>query len=344
MKKSIYLTVLTICMFVTMLGGNKKTVHADSAGIVISNITSTSAYADWSGLKGIYAAEGKTVTGYDIEIGSQVLYSNTTATAATITGLEPGTWYALGITVHYRYDNNESFWGYEWVGFDTLGSGGGVDGGGSPVVPQNPQPQPTVPGNTNPTQGVLPAPSVQTAKLVDTTVYVVAGNVGYCEGLEFQIIDEKTKKVVKTETAYTYGTQIYNVKADRIYSVQVRAFAYDSNYDTVYSAWSGKKYMVAQPTINTKKSKLKSSSMKICWKKITGAKNYTVYVRKKGSKKWTKITTTKKTTYTIKKIKGKKVNLKKTDYEVSIVANARISGKTVKSDNSKYIYTYTYYR
>lgn len=344
MKRVIYFTVLTICMLFAAIGVSGETAYAGSDGIVVSNITSTSAYVDWSGLQGIYAADGKTVTGYDVDIASRKVYSNTTATSALITGLEPGTYYNLEIMVYYLYGNGESYWGYEWIGFDTLGSGGGVDGGNADV-PTQPQPGgPSYSPETATEQSVLSVPTITTARLVDTTAYVLASNVGNCEGLEFQIIDEKTHRVVKLETAYTYGTEIYGISADRIYSAQVRSFAYDSNYDRIYSAWSGKKYMVAQPTINTKKSKLKTSSIKVVWKKIAGVKNYTVSIRNRGSKKWSKVATTKKNSYTIKKIKGKKINLKKKNYEVMITANAKINGKTLKSDNSKYIYTYTYYR
>lgn len=340
MNRRMYFTVLTICMLFAAIGIGGKTVYADSDGIVVSNITSTGAYVDWSGLQGIYAAKGQTVTGYDMNVAGQQICSNSTTTAVTLTNLTPGTYYSIELIVYYMFEDGESNWGYEWASFETLGSGGSVDSGNIDI-PTQPQPQPQP---ENPSYYQLAVPTMERATLIDTTAYVSAANAGVCEGLEFQVTDEKTKQVIKLETAYAYGTEIYGIRADRIYSVQVRSFGYDSNYDRVYSQWSEKKYMVAQPTINTNKSKLKTHSIKVVWKKISGAKNYTVNIRKRGSKKWSKVTTTKKNTYTIKKIKRKKVNLKKTNYEVMIVANAKINGKTCKSDNSKYIYTYTYYR
>lgn len=102
---------------------------------------------------------------------------------------------------------------------------------------------------------------------------------------------------------------------------------------------------VKQPKLNASKSKIKKNSITIKWSKVKNAKSYTVYIRKKGGKKWTKVkkVSAKKTSYKITKYKGKKINVYKQDYEVTVMATAKIGGKTYNSPKTSYLRTYTYY-
>ena len=83
--------------------------------------------------------------------------------------------------------------------------------------------------------------------------------------------------------------------------------------------------------------------MTIKWKKITGVKNYTVYVKKGNSKKWTKVKTTNSNKYVLKKFKGKTVNTFKNKYYFAVVGNATVNGKKVTSGKDEYYGAYSYY-
>lgn len=102
---------------------------------------------------------------------------------------------------------------------------------------------------------------------------------------------------------------------------------------------------VKQPTIKTSKCKIKKNSIYLKWGKVKNAKSYTIYMRKEGAKKWVKVKklSASKTSYKITKFKGKNINVYKQDYEVTVMATAKINGKTYNSPKSKYIRTYTYY-
>lgn len=102
---------------------------------------------------------------------------------------------------------------------------------------------------------------------------------------------------------------------------------------------------VKQPKINTSKSKIKKNSIYIKWGKVKNAKSYTIYMRKEGAKKWVKVkkVSAGKTSYKITKFKGKKINVFKQDYEVTVMATAKINGKSYNSPKTRYIRTYTYY-
>ena len=120
--------------------------------------------------------------------------------------------------------------------------------------------------------------------------------------------------------------------------IQCRAVT--SNYDneTKCSEWSDIKYFVTQPKVTSIKNN--GNSVTVKFKKIAGAKSYTVYARKHnldGSKgKWSKAKTITSNKITVSKIRKKKVNTNKAEYDICVVANAKVKGKTVTS--SKYAY------
>ncbi len=95
-------------------------------------------------------------------------------------------------------------------------------------------------------------------------------------------------------------------------------------------------FFALQPKVGLKKS---GKKLKITWKKVSGAKNYTVYMSTSKTGGYKKLTTTKKRAYTAKKIQKKKLNKKKT-YYVYVVANRKEGKKTYKSKavNCYYLY------
>ena len=90
--------------------------------------------------------------------------------------------------------------------------------------------------------------------------------------------------------------------------------------------------------LTLRQSKVTSTSIKIAWTKVTGAKKYVVYANKCGkTTKPKKITTTTKTTYTLKKIAKKK--LTKGTYYKFIVVALDSKGKVVSSSKLIHIAT-----
>ena len=128
------------------------------------------------------------------------------------------------------------------------------------------------------------------------------------------------------------------------FKYKVRAYVYDEAGNKIYSKYSSTKVIVPRATISNFKA-ISTSSGKISWKKISGAKNYTVYVSTDGGKKYKKKGTTKATSYTIK---GMELNK---DYRVYIVANGIKIGKKNynstkpkwKSSNAADVYIYITY-
>lgn len=209
-------------------------------------------------------------------------------------------------------------------------------------VPDTPSTQQTTEVTQTP-DITLQVPKITEVKMSETKLGAVAGNIdSNARSLEWQIIDVKNgNKVVATDTSYTTGNIFYNMKR-KLYAVQCRAVGYDSNYNNIYSDWSAKSYVIAQPEVSTSKKYLKKNSITVSFKKIKGAKDYTIYMRKKGSSKWTKVKTTKKNKYKVTKFKGKSINLAKKSYEFCVIANAKVGKKTIKSSKSEYVYTVYY--
>ena len=366
--KKFMLSLLVMFTLIGCIGSTSRAYEIDD-DISITNITGNSAYVDWSGVQSrLESWDGYGIT-YDIFLGDVCVLEKTTQTSVQLTNIAPNTMHFLYIYAsYYAYDEATTY--YTFDVFET-GSGDGLNGGpgdtGSTVTPSEPTtpepsypsepttPEPTYPSEPTPSYPSEPAPSapattvtlstpsVDTVEIVDGTVYVRAKNIDpYAERLEWEIYDKKTGKLVKSATSYTVGDTIYGVNGRKVYYARCRVVGHDGNYNDVYSEWSGKKYFVTQPKITSTKKHIKVSSINIKWKKVTGAKNYTVYAKKENSKKWVKVKTTSKTSYELTKIKGKKLNLRNSDYNFRVITNAKVNGKTIKSSNKEYYTAYVY--
>lgn len=150
----------------------------------------------------------------------------------------------------------------------------------------------------------------------------------HADGYQYQLYDLNGKKPISTSvTKSYYSTYIKNLKLNRFYKVRVRAYA-TINGKNVYGAWSDYKAFAFQSEV-----KLKSSgrNIKLSWKKVKGAKNYTVYMSTSQKSGYKKVKTLKKTSYKATKFKKKKLSKKKT-YYFYVVANTKLGKKTVKSN------------
>lgn len=150
----------------------------------------------------------------------------------------------------------------------------------------------------------------------------------YADGYQYQLYNLNGKKPVSTSvTSSAYSTTIKNVKEYRFYKVRVRAYA-TVNGKNVYGAWSDFKGFAFQPKVNIKASGKRN--FRLSWKKVKGAKSYTVYMSTSQKSGYKKIKTLKKASYTVTKFKKKKLKKRKT-YYFYVVANAKMGKKNVKS-------------
>lgn len=325
--------------------------NVNEEGISITNIGTTTANVDWSGVASKYISYGYNVTGtykvtwWSANRGTNIIIDGGANTSAYLTDLPSGTDCCIEV-VPYYYDSEGTVQsGYSAAWFKTDGAWDSSidynnDTPSSPSTPQAPQ-TPQTP--QTPVSTTLQTPTITEVKMSGTTLGAVAGNIDpNARKMEWQVIDVKNgNKVIATDTSYSTGNTFYGLKR-KIYAIQCRVVGYDNDYNDVYSGWSAKKYIVTQPKVSTSKKYLKKNSITVSFGKIKGVKDYTIYMRKRNSSKWTKVKTTKKNKYKITKFKGKSINLARNSYEFCVVANAKIGGKSVKSNKLEYVYTIYY--
>lgn len=147
-----------------------------------------------------------------------------------------------------------------------------------------------------------------TANGYEIEVYTLNGNKKV-----FTATDSNNRFVVKRNTAYKYRCRFYATYGA----------------EKIYGGWSGYRYMVFQ----TASGKKYSSRIKMNWKKVAGAKSYTVSISTKEKSGFKKVKTLgkKSSGITITKC-GKKKIRKGQKYYVKVVANLMDGKKSVKSD------------
>lgn len=130
-------------------------------------------------------------------------------------------------------------------------------------------------------------------------------------GCEISLLNSKGKVLQKKDVSYSGSTSFDNVK-DSVYTVQART----------YTVWNGQKHYSATNSINCipqariSKAKVSGKKISLAWKKVNGATGYKVYLSTKKNKGYQLAKTVNKKSgkCTITKIKGKKINPKKTYY------------------------------
>lgn len=170
----------------------------------------------------------------------------------------------------------------------------------------------------------------------------------YIDGIEFELKDVKGKnkktltKTVKKEVSASKDENFIDSfsftasKALKNKGMQYRFRTYiQLNGKKVYSDWSGTKVIIPQAKLTGKLLQVSKNNIKIKWKKVSGAKGYTIYRTTNGGKSYKKV---KKvganvTSYTVSNFK------KGTKNGVVVVANGVKVGKK-KYDSTKSYYTY----
>lgn len=169
-----------------------------------------------------------------------------------------------------------------------------------------------------------------------------------CDGYQ-AVLYKKNGKVAQTMNL-TSKWDYYNInftKATRkqVYYVQVRSVVNLGNGVQKFGDWSSKLYCVPDPILTSKNSDVGRYSIKMRWKKVSGASSYTIYASTNSSNRGKKIATVKgdKTSYTVKKIGKSKVNTLKKTYYITVIANAKFGKATKKSKGCAYMRAYSYY-
>lgn len=188
---------------------------------------------------------------------------------------------------------------------------------------------------------------------VDESLYLDANNVvcKYIDGIEFKAKDVKGKvrKTLKktprkTVTSYSKAEDLidsFSFKApsalkNKGMQYQVRTYIQLDNGKKIYSDWTSTKVIIPQAKVS-KLQKVSSNKVRVSWKKVSGAKNYTIYKTTNSGKSYKKVKTVsaKTTSYTVSGFKKGKKN------GVVIVANKVKVGKKKYNSTKSY---YTYYK
>lgn len=350
--------MLAIVLMCTLF--SSKDVYAvggRSDKITVSNVTSTSAHIDWAGVFNLIPKYGTgTVENvrYNITVGSILVAENSTETSATVNGLTPDTYYSVKVNLYYTHVDTDyrgetteyEGWIYDWESFST-GEPQNVYTSTPNTTSQQTVTTTSTPQPTQPAQPIVLAKPYISDVAINRygTVAALAKNVDVnnTSALEWQIFDKKTNKCVKTYTSYNTAASISGVNGRKVYYIKCRAVGRDSSYNYVYSDWSDAKYFVTQPKVTSQKSDVHKNSITIKWKKIPGAKNYTIYAKKSTSNKWVKVKTTKGNRFVFSKLKGQTIDTFKNTYNFAVTTNAKAGKKTVKSAKEEAYSAHSYY-
>lgn len=168
---------------------------------------------------------------------------------------------------------------------------------------------------------------------------------GYTDitGYQANLYNRKGKLVEQKTISNPYINYCTFNKANskNVYFVKVR-FYYTYGGVTTWSKYSADFRAVPQAKITSNKKCIKRHSIKLKWKKVSGATKYTVYARKGGKKKWTKVKTlkSKSSSYTFKKFKKKRITVNAVGWDLKVRTTGKVKGKKVNS--TSYYYTNFY--
>ncbi len=158
------------------------------------------------------------------------------------------------------------------------------------------------------------------------------------EGYEYTLYGNNGKQAAKSTIRIdkpNKGVAISNKKLVNTQFMKIRVRAYITvNGAKKYGppsdyCWFGK----YPPSVKKAMAgRYASDGVKISWKKMTGAKNYTVYISTKPNSGYKKVATTSKTSCVIKKC-GKSTITTGKYYYYKVVASKKVGKNTIKSDD-----------
>lgn len=174
-----------------------------------------------------------------------------------------------------------------------------------------------------------------------TVAYFTWAKSGAAQGYEYTVYGNNGKKLFKgttTTSTPNKGVTISNKKLKNTQFMKIKVKAYITvNGKKKYGPESDVCWF-AKYVPNVKKAmvgRYASDGVKISWKKMTGAKNYTVYVSTNPNSGYKKVGTTSGTSCVIKKCNGAALTTYRT-YYYKVVATKKVGKKTIKSDDGWY--------
>ena len=139
-------------------------------------------------------------------------------------------------------------------------------------------------------------------------------------GIEIEISNLSGKKIKSIKLSRYSSTAGFSLSKIKNKGFQYRFRYYvTTNTKNCYGPWTSKKVVI--PFAKTTVKKNSSNSLKISWKKISGATSYSVYVAKTKDDNFKKVATVKSTSYILKNTK------KRQDYYIYVKANGVKCGK-----------------
>ncbi|MCI8409365.1 MAG: fibronectin type III domain-containing protein [Lachnospiraceae bacterium] len=148
-------------------------------------------------------------------------------------------------------------------------------------------------------------------------------------GYQFKIYNTKNKLLGTYESSYNW-INICDLSGRSCVTVIARPYIKIGDKKK-YGAWTAKKWIV--PNVYGKYTTT-SGKIKINWEKVTGATGYDIYVKTDRNGVYKKVASVKgsKSSYILRKFKGKKISRSKT-YYVTVEAKKKVGNKTYKSSS-----------
>ncbi len=169
--------------------------------------------------------------------------------------------------------------------------------------------------------------------------YSYSGKVA--QGLEYTVYGNNGKKLFSnTTTAFNFTAKNKKLTNTQFLKIKARTY-FVLNGEKKYGPYSDDCWFARFPSgVKAKKAgKMAADGVKVTWKKMKGAKNYTVSISTTPNGGYKKVITTSKTNCTIKKCKGAKLVSGRT-YYYRVVANTKKKvgkkSKSFKSDETVY--------
>ena len=154
-----------------------------------------------------------------------------------------------------------------------------------------------------------------------------------CDGYQVQYCKYNGKGKKNKYTA-TSQISLSSLNKKMFYKVRARGYVVLSSGKKAYGKWSkANVFCMDQTRHNCKITDASSSTtkkVKLAWKKVKGAKNYTVYMSKSRYSGYKAVATTKGTSVTLSSFNGSGFAYDQ-NYYYYVVANAKVGKKTYKS-------------
>lgn len=227
-----------------------------------------------------------------------------TATKATISGLSKNTTYYAKVYPIRKCDGYTT--GASWSAYSTIYDIG--------LTPQK-----------------LKVPSIQYYWQNLSEISVNAQPVSGAKGYQYQLYTAvgKGSKVATKDSNSSSGYSDYirssKLKKHRAFKLRARAYTTNTAGKKYYGGWSDWKYVAPQPDVVGLK-KVSGSKIRVKWDTIDGASRYILYGSTKKDSGYKKITTTKKTSFDVSKVKGSKLKKNRT-YYFKVEAQKSVGGK-----------------